>query len=42
MVTKVNMEQENKEVPDNTGTNKNEYQDLLSTEDCFPDEESND
>jgi hypothetical protein len=23
--------------PDNTGVNKNEYQDLLSTEDCFDD-----
>jgi hypothetical protein len=27
------------QVEDNTGTNKNEYQDILSTEDCFDDSE---
>ena len=26
---------------DNTGTNKNEYYDILTTEDCFIDEEDN-
>jgi len=26
-------------VEDNTGTDKNEYQDILSTEDCFDDSE---
>jgi hypothetical protein len=28
-----------KKVEDNTGTDKNEYQDILSTEDCFDDSE---
>jgi len=28
-----------KKIEDNTGTDKNEYQDILSTEDCFDDSE---